>query len=87
MKEERLTKNPRGWKQEQIDCEEHTEIFQASRDWVRKDGTLTGLHLPRGMEGNKKRFSRYIGDKEKKRKFGPAPERNGRSGYLGHGDG
>lgn len=47
----------------------NTEIFQASRDWVRKDGTLIGLHLPRGMEGNKKRLSRYIGDKRKKEKI------------------
>lgn len=47
----------------------NTEIFQASRDWVRKDGTLIGLHLPRGVEGNKKRLSRYIGDKRKKEKI------------------
>ncbi|KAM9608247.1 uncharacterized protein ACIBXB_000772 [Morphnus guianensis] len=58
----------RGWKQGQVAREEYREIVQAVRDQVRKAKALIELNLARDVEGNKKSFYRYIGEKRKTRK-------------------
>ena len=57
----------RGWKQGQVAREEYREIVQAARDQVRKAKAPIELNMARDVEGNKKSFYRYVGDKRKTR--------------------
>lgn len=50
-----------------VDWRKYRKIFQDARDQSRKTKVLTELNLVRDAKGNKKRFSRYIGDKRKTR--------------------
>ncbi|GAB0208674.1 hypothetical protein GRJ2_003333100 [Grus japonensis] len=57
----------RGWKQGWVTWEEYRDIVQACRDEVRKAKAYQELNLERDVKGNKKDFSKYIGDKRKAR--------------------
>lgn len=50
----------KGWKQEQVACEEYREISPKTRNQDRKAKVLIELNLARDIKGNKKGFYRYI---------------------------